>query len=84
VAKIPIGKLNFVGWKQLTVAVPQSVVQTDYHYSDRSGVDVEGFVVNTAPLEAYGTFYMYFDDMTAVTDLFSQEQRSPDDMSDAW
>lgn len=84
VAKIPIGKLNFVGWKQLTVAIPQSIVQTDYHYSDRSGIDIEGFVIDTAPLEAYGTFYVYFDDMTAVTDLFAQEQRSPDDMSDAW
>jgi hypothetical protein len=84
VAKLPIGKLNFVGWKRLTVAIPQAVVQTNYHYSDRSGIEVEGFVIDTAPLEAYGTFYVYFDDMTAVTDLFAQEQRSKNDMSDAW
>lgn len=84
VAKIPMGKLNFVGWKQMTVAIPQTIVQTNYHYSNRSGISIEGFVVDTAPLEAYGTFYIYFDDMTAVTDLFAEQQRSPDDMSDAW
>ncbi len=84
VAKVPIGKLNFVGWKQLTVAVPESIEQTNYHFSNRSGIEIAGLVIDTAPLEAYGTFYCYFDDMTAVTDLFSEEQRSPDDMSDAW
>ena len=84
VAEIPMGTLNFTGWKQLTVAVPPSIVQKDYHYSDRSGIEVLGFVVDTAPLEAYGTYYIYFDDLTAVTDLFSQQQRAPDDMSDGW
>lgn len=84
VAEVPMGKLNFVGWKQLTVAIPPSVIQTDYHYSDRSGIQVLGFVVKTDPLEAYGTYYIYFDDLTAVTDLFTQQQRSPNDMSDGW
>lgn len=84
VAKLPLGKLNFVGWKKLTVAIPPSVVQTNYHYSNHSGIEIEGFVIDTAPLEAYGTFYMYFDDLTAVTDLFNQQQRSKSDIPGNW
>ncbi len=84
VAELPFGTLNFTGWRQLTVAIPPGLVQQDYHYGDRSGLKIDGFVVDTAPLEAFGTFYIYFDDMTAVTDLFGEEKRSSDDMSDAW
>jgi hypothetical protein len=84
VAELPMGKLNFIGWKQLTVPIPPSVVQTDYHYSSRSGIEVLGFVVKADPLEAYGTYYVYFDDLTAVTDLFSQQTSSPNNPSDGW
>jgi Flagellar filament outer layer protein Flaa len=83
-AELPIGPLNFTGWKQLTVAIPETVTQQDFHYSDRSGIEIEGFSVDTAPLEAYGSYYLYLDDLTAVTDLFGQQQRNVDDMSDAW
>ena len=35
-------------------------------------------------LESYGTYYVYFDDLRAVTDLFAEESRDEDDMVDNW
>lgn len=83
-AQITMGRLNFSGWKKLTVAVPPSLVQRDWHYNDRMGIKVVGFIVDTDPMESFGTYYIYFDDMRAVTDLFAAENRDPDDMADVW
>lgn len=83
-AVLTMGKLSFSGWKQLTVAVPPSIKQRDFHYNDRSGIKVVGFTIETDPLEAFGTYYVYFDDMRAVTDLFADESRDEDDMADVW
>jgi len=83
-AQITMGELNFSGWKKLTVAVPPSLRQRDWHYNDRMGIKILGFLVNTDPMESYGTYYIYFDDLRAVTDLFAAENRDPDDMADVW
>lgn len=58
--ELPLGKLNYWGWKNLTVAVPNIF-----------GIDdeliLEGFVLYLHPLEL-GTepYYFYFDHITAV------------------
>jgi hypothetical protein len=83
-AEITLGKLNFSGWKKLTVAVPPSIVQRDFHYGDRMGIKVLGFKVETDPLESFGTYYIYFDDMRAMTDLFAENSRDEDDIADVW
>jgi hypothetical protein len=89
--EIFVGKLNFQGWKKLTVAIPpqaedglNGVVQRNYHYNNQMGIKVTGFRVDCDPMEAYGSYYIYFDDLRAVTDLFAEDNRDPDDMSDAW
>jgi hypothetical protein len=86
-----MGKLNFQGWKKLTVAVPpqaddglNGVVQRNYHYNNQMGIKVTGFRIDCDPMEAYGSYYIYFDDLRAVTDLFAEDNRDSDDMSDAW
>jgi hypothetical protein len=86
-----IGRLNFIGWKKLTVTIPpqaddglSGVVQRNYHYNNHMGIKVMGFRIDCDPLEAYGSYYIYFDDLRAVTDLFSEHHRDPDDMVDGW
>jgi hypothetical protein len=86
-----VGKLNFQGWKKLTVAIPpqaedglSGVVQRNYHYNNQMGIKVMGFRIDCDPLEAYGSYYIYFDDLRAVTDLFSENNRDIDDMPDGW
>jgi hypothetical protein len=85
-----IGKLNFQGWKRMTVAIPpqtgdgNGIVQRSYHYNNQMGIKIIGFRIDCDPAEAYGSYYVYFDDLRAVTDLFAEESRDPDDMADAW
>ncbi len=82
--EITVGTLNFLGWKQMTVAIPPSIVQQDYHYGANSGIRITGFRVETDPLDTYGVYYIYFDDLRAVTDLFGESKRDTDDMTDGW
>lgn len=84
VAVLPMGRLNFSGWKQLTVAIPPTMVQRNPHYTVETGIRIRGFTIDTAINETYGTYYVYFDDLRAVTDLFGEEARDPDDMIDNW
>jgi hypothetical protein len=86
-----MGRLNFQGWKKLTVAVPpqaedgfNGIVQRNYHYNNALGIKILGFRIDCDPMEAYGSYYVYFDDLRAVTDLFAEDNRDADDMSDAW
>jgi hypothetical protein len=86
-----VGKLNFQGWKKLTVAIPpqaddglNGIVQRNYHYNNYMGIKIVGFRVDVDPWEAYGSYYFYLDDLRAVTDLFAENNRDPDDMPDAW
>jgi hypothetical protein len=81
-----MGNLNFQGWKQLTVAVPadRGIVQRNYHYNNQMGLKVVGFRIDVDPMEAFGSYYVYLDDLRAVTDLFAEESRDPDDMVDSW
>jgi hypothetical protein len=89
--EIYMGKLNFQGWKKLTVAIPpqaedgiSGVVQRNYHHNNQMGIKITGFRIDCDPMEAYGSYYIYFDDLRAVTDLFAEDNRDADDMSDAW
>jgi len=83
-AEITMGKLNFTGWKKMTVAVPTTIVQQDYHYTNRMGIKIDGFRVDCDPLETRGSYFFYLDDLRAVTDLFAEESRDVDDMMDNW
>jgi len=86
-----IGKLNFQGWKKLTVAIPpqapdgvHGIVQRNYHYVNLMGIRITGFRIDCDMMEAYGSYYVYFDDLRAVTDLFAEDLKDADDMSDMW
>jgi hypothetical protein len=82
--ELTVGTLNFIGWKKLTVAIPPSILQTEYHYTYKSGIRITGLRIECDPMDSFGTFYVYFDDMRAVTDLFGESKRDTDDMSDGW
>ena len=85
-----LGNLGFSGWKQMTLAVPPSpdgehgIVQSSPYYGDRPGLRVIGFRIDCNPMLARGTYYVYFDDLRAVTDLFELQNRDEDDMPDNW
>ena len=80
--RLPMGKLNFTGWKKMEALVPSDnseriIVQQDVlratTYRPR-GLVFEGFVVEFDAFEASGTFYIYFDNFEAETDVFLEEE----------
>jgi Flagellar filament outer layer protein Flaa. len=86
-----MGRLNHSGWKLMSVAIPpqnpdgkSGIIQKDYHYSTRMGLKVVGFRIECDPEDAYGSYYIYLDDMRVVTDLYEMESRDKDDMYDNW
>lgn len=86
-----VGKLNHSGWKLMTVAIPPAnpdgksgIIQKDYHFGTQMGLKIVGFKVECDPTDAYGTYYMYIDDLRVVTDLYDMENRDKDDMYDNW
>lgn len=85
-----LGNLGFSGWKKLTCVVPPSpdgehgIVQSSAYYGDKPGLKILGFRVDCNPMQARGQFYMYIDDLRAVTDLYDMENHDEDDMSDNW
>jgi hypothetical protein len=48
------------------------------------GIKILGFRVDVDPMQARGSYYIYFDDLRAVVDLFAEDNRDPDDMPDGW
>ncbi|MDR0290101.1 MAG: flagellar filament outer layer protein FlaA [Treponema sp.] len=88
--EIYMGRLNFQGWKKLTVAIPpqtgsvNGVTQRSYHFNNQMGIRIVGFRIDCDPMETLGSYYLYLDDLRAVTDLFAENDRDADDMSDGW
>jgi hypothetical protein len=35
-------------------------------------------------MDSYGSYYVYFDDLRAVTDLYAENSRDADDPHDDW
>ncbi len=81
---ISMGRMNFTGWRKMTVAIPPNIDQNNIHYPGRSGLNIMGFIIDPSLLETYGTYYVYFDDLRAVTDLYAQQSREKDDIPDTW
>jgi hypothetical protein len=84
-------RLNFQGWKKLTVAIPpqaedgvHGIVQRNYHFTSDMGIKIVGFRLDMDPADTIGSYYVYFDDLRAYTDLFAERTRDPDDMNDGW
>ena len=76
-------RLNFQGWQRLTAYIPINVDQMSVHSNAPMGIKILGFRVYCDPMEARGTYYIYFDEMTAITDL-TRSVRDPEDMIDGW
>ncbi len=81
---LPMGEMNFSGWREVEVAIPPSIPQEDMYIGGDRGIQFVGFLIEPALMQTYGSYYVYFDDMRVVTDLFAEEVRDPDDMVDSW
>jgi hypothetical protein len=78
--------LKFMGWEKLTATIrPDSgIVQMNPHFFNKLGIKIMGFRVECDPMETYGSYYIYFNDLRAVTDLFAENNPDKDDVPDGW
>ena len=81
---VDMGLLDFAGWKKVSVAIPVTIEQEEYHWVDWRGVSFAGLSIRTDPEESYGVYYVYFDELRAITDVYQEENRDEDDMEDGW
>lgn len=81
---LDMGPLDFVGWKKVNVVIPASIEQDNYHNTEWRGLSLAGFSVRCDPEEAYGVYYLYLDELRAITDIYNEEYRDEDDMADGW
>jgi hypothetical protein len=63
------GTLAFQGWKNLRVAVPTSIPQTQPYVPHYKGLSLTKFVVRTQPKERVDGFFVYFDQLKVLTDM---------------
>ncbi|MDR1894338.1 MAG: flagellar filament outer layer protein FlaA [Spirochaetales bacterium] len=82
--ELTVGKLNFSGWRRMSVRVPESIAQRDLHFSNSMGIRLRGFRIECDLRDTMGTYYVYFDDLRALTDLFPERNRDADDIPDTW
>ena len=81
---LDMGPIDFIGWQQMKIVVPPTIEQHNYHDSSWRGISIAGMSVYTDPEESYGVYYIYFDELRAITDIYSEEHRDEDDMEDGW
>lgn len=84
--EVTVGKINFSGWKLLEVNIPEFIEQENYKVSEERGISLTGIkiVCDMTDIVPGRPFYIYFDYLTAETDLFVEKFREIDDMSDLW
>jgi hypothetical protein len=67
---IPMGDLNFEGWRNLRINIPTSIPQSKPTLPKRQGLTLVKFRVWTRPAERVDNFQVYFDQVKVLTDTF--------------
>jgi hypothetical protein len=86
---IPMGNLNFQGWKNLQVRIPASIPQSKRVLPRLASLTFIKFRVWTPPTEPVGDFRIYFDQFKILTDTFESlfdgnELASPERIQELW
>ncbi|MGP1415036.1 MAG: flagellar filament outer layer protein FlaA [Treponema sp.] len=67
---IPVGPLNFKGWKNMSVSVPKSIPQHSMYIGAEKNLKFVAFRVRTRPTEHVEDFYIFIDQFKALTNVF--------------
>jgi hypothetical protein len=78
--------LTHLGWRKILFPIKPNINQGDNRTTDvrKMGVTFDGFLINCDPLEGQGTYYIYFDLLTAQVSLYFEFHTDKDDMRDFW
>ncbi|WGK68317.1 flagellar filament outer layer protein FlaA [Candidatus Haliotispira prima] len=83
------GSLRFTGWRKMAAAVPNSVPQDSRYNLQDYRLQFVKFVVRTDPYERVDDFYIYFDQMQVIVDVYSnfydgKNLARPDHIANVW
>ncbi len=84
-----MGDLTYPGWKNLRVVMPASIPQSTRYLPKFKSLVFTKFVIWTTPNEKVDEFYVYFDHLKVLTDMFQtrfdgDELVSPDLLEQVW
>lgn len=84
-----MGSLNFVGWKNLTVQIPNYIPQSRQYAPYLEGLELIKIVLWTKPLESVSDCYFYLDQIKVLTDVFvsrfdGDELTNPEQVEELW
>ena len=78
---LPLGSLQYDGWRNLSVTIPTAIPQKDIHLPKYKNIELTKLVLWTQPVEDVNGFYVYFDHIKVLTDLY-QERFDGDELID--
>jgi hypothetical protein len=86
---IPMGSLNFQGWKDVYVKIPPNIPQAKRILPALAPLHFIKFRVWTPPTEPVADFRIYFDQFKVLTDTFEtlfdgSELTSPERIQELW
>jgi len=89
VHRIPLGNINFSGWRNLHASIPGSIRQDSRVLPAHAQLQFVKFRLWTAPNEQVGSFFVYFNRFQILTDLFEtffdgDELADPGIVSELW
>jgi hypothetical protein len=67
---LPVGVVNFEGWKNLSVNIPSSIQQVSPYLNGIQQMSFVAFRLRTRPTERVDDFYIFFDNFKALTDTY--------------
>jgi hypothetical protein len=70
VYRLKLGDINYTGWRKLRANVPTSIPQSHKSAPYLRPIKLVKFRIWTTPREQVSDFYVYFDHLTALTDVY--------------
>ena len=80
IKRLVIGKLNFLGWRKLSVPITDEIAQEDKYLAQKRNIEIVKILYNPSTLERLPAWnYFYIDDITAIV-----REKYIDKQSDEW
>lgn len=81
---LDMGKINFPGWRNLSRIIPIYIPQEEQYIPKEKPLKFIKYVLRADPYERANKFYIYFDQMKVITDLYVVRYDGIDNIDDAW
>lgn len=80
IKRLVMGKLNFLGWRKLSVPITNEIAQEDKYLAQKRNIEIVKILYNPSTLERLPAWnYFYIDDITAIV-----REKYIDRQSDEW